>query len=436
MVFNLYIYNKIGSEAVGIFNLIMSVYMLAVTLATSGLNIACTYIVSEQFSKGDYSNGIRAVKNCFSFSTLLGLFSSFILILFSNIISQNWLQATVSNIPLYLIAIGLPFIGISSVLNGYFAAVRKAYKSAFSQAFELTVKIFATILLLTFYPSHNIESICISLILGDVISEICSCILLVVLYHKDKNKYIKRTSKNFNFKKQILKIVFPVSITSCVRSGLSTLMQFVIPNRLMLFGISYSVALSEYGKISGMAMSILLFPSVFIMSFSNLLVPEFASLSAMQYKKRILQICQKVFSYTSAFSIIIAIIFFFFSNEISMLAFQNSECTNYIIVLAPLVLFMYVNNIIDSILKGLNKQFSVMICNILDLILTIGILYFLLPILGILGYLLAIMISELFNFIISYFQLYKATKFKMEPYIAGLYLFCAFLGFYELFRLL
>ena len=170
----------------------------------------------------------------------------------------------------------------------------------------------------------------------------------------------------------------------------------------------YSIALSEYGKINGMTMSVLLFPNVFIFSFSNLLIPEFASLMAKGYKKRITEICKKVFFTTSVFSICISLIFFFFANDISLMIFQNLSCAKYIKILSPLILFMYLDNIIDSILKGLNKQFSVMICNILDLLLTISVLYFLLPILGIEGYLLSIMISEIFNFCVSFFQLIKA----------------------------
>ena len=78
---------------------------------------------------------------------------------------------------------------------------------------------------------------------------------------------------------------------------------------------------------------------------------------------------------------------------------------------------MYTDNILDSILKGLNKQINVMGCNILNLLLTISILYFLLPILGLTGYLVSIAISEIFDFIVSYFQLYKATGFKMSASI-------------------
>lgn len=436
MVFNLYVSNRIGSEAVGVFSLVMSVYMFAVTLATSGLSLACTCIVSEQFSKDNYFDGLKAVKSCIIFALLLGLGSSFLVLIFSNVISQNWLNSMVSCKPLYLISVGLPFIAISSVINGYFSAVRKGYKSAFSQVFELLIKILATVLLLTYYPNKDVESICICLILADVISEVCSCLLLLILYGKDRLKYCKRSISIITFKKKIFQIAFPVSITSYIRSGLSTLKQFIIPNRLVLHGLSYSMALSEYGKINGMTLSVLMFPNVFIMSFSSLLIPEFSSLLAKQYKKRILSVCQKVFLVTSIFSISVSLIFFFFADKISLMVFQSLECANYIKILSPIILFMYPDNILDSMLKGLGKQFNVMVCNILDLILTIGVLYFLLPALGIVGYILAIMISEVFNFSISYFQLYKASGFKMSFPITCWYLFFVFLGIYEVTQIL
>ena len=47
MIFNLHVSNKIGAEAVGIFSLVMSVYLFAITLATSGLSIACTCMFSN-----------------------------------------------------------------------------------------------------------------------------------------------------------------------------------------------------------------------------------------------------------------------------------------------------------------------------------------------------------------------------------------------------
>lgn len=414
MVFGIYTSNKIGTEAVGVFGLIMSVYLLAITLATSGLNLACTTLVSKHFSKNDFSNGLKVVKDCNLFALFLGLISSLMVILFSNLISQNWLNNMVSSLPLYLIAAGLPFIAISSVLNGYFMAVRKAYKGAIAQFLEITIKIIFTIALLNFYSLKSVESICICLILADVISEVFSFSFLLILYKFDKAKYKKIKLPNNSYKKDILKITSPVSITSYIRSGLSTLKDFIVPKMLVCYGLPYAIALSEYGRVSGMALPVIMFPNMCISAFSNLLVPEFSSLLENGNKKRIVTVCNKIFKIASFFAIIISSIFVCFSNEISYMIFNNLECSNLIKMLSPLILFICLDNVIDNILKGLNKQFEVMVYNIVDLAITIIVLCFLIPILGINGFIVAIYVSEIFNFLVSYRELYKITGFKID----------------------
>lgn len=250
LIFNIYVANKVGSEAIGIFSLLMSVYSFAITVATSGIGIACTCIVSEEFAKKNYENGLKAVKTSILFAILLGISSSILIILFAPLISSTWLKNSVSEIPIYLISLGLPLISVSSVIGGYFSSVEKPYKSAISQILETSVKIIATIYLLYINPSKDVESICISLILADVISEIFSFSLNILFYKIDKQKYISKRSLPIQMKKKIFTIAFPISITSCIRSGLSSLKQFLIPIRLELSGISYSLAVSNYGLIN------------------------------------------------------------------------------------------------------------------------------------------------------------------------------------------
>lgn len=414
MAFGLYTSNKIGTEAVGVFGLIMSVYMLAITLATSGLNLACTTLVSKELSRDNFINCFKIVKDCIFFALSVSLISSIIVILSSDLISHSWLNNMVSSIPLYLIAVGLPFIAISSVLNGYFMAERKAYKGAIAQFLELTVKIFITIILLNLYSLKNLESICSCLILADVISEIFSCSFLLILYKFDRVKYKKIDLLNSSYKKDIFKITFPVSITSYIRSGLSTLKDFIVPKMLVYYGLTYAMALSEYGRVTGMALPIIMFPNMCISAFSSLLVPEFSTLVAGGNKRRIITVCTKIFKIASFFAIIISSILISFSNEISYMIFNNLECSNLIKMLSPLILFICLDNIIDNILKGLNMQFEVMICNIIDLAITIILLCFLIPVLGVSGFIISIYISELFNFVVSYYQLRKITGFKID----------------------
>lgn len=182
LIFNIYISNQIGSEAVGIFSLVMAVYLFFITVATSGLNIAVTVIVSEKFALNKNKQAIKAIRTCIFFSLILGIIAGGLILLFSNFITNTCLHNMVSSKPLFYIAIGLPFIAMSSCINSYFTSIRKAYKNAITQVFEFTIKMLATIILLKINIANGVEAICISLILADVISEVCSFTLILILY--------------------------------------------------------------------------------------------------------------------------------------------------------------------------------------------------------------------------------------------------------------
>ncbi len=431
LIFNIYISNQIGSEAVGVFSLVMAVYLFFITVATSGLNIAVTVIVSEKFALNKNQQAIKAIRTCIFFSLLLGIAAGGLILLFSNFITSKCLHNMVSSRPLFYIAIGLPFIAMSSCISSYFTTVRKAYKNAISQVFEFTIKMFATIILLKINISNGVEAICISLILADVISEVCSFTLIFILYIIDIRLKKLEDVRSFGQRFNILKIAFPVAVTSYIRSGLSTLKQLIIPTQLEKSGISCSRALSQYGMINGMVLPVITFPTVLTDSYSMLLIPEFSTYVAQKNYKAINYIANKIFKITCAFTMCICSIFFIFSNDLGLAIYNNIEIGYYFKIFTPFIFFMYMDHIIDCILKGLNKQFGVMCCNILDLSITTCFIYFLLPVLGIKGYVLSIFFSEVLNFSISLFQLFKYSGIKpnLIDWIV-VPLFCSLVGFF------
>ena len=62
-------------------------------------------------------------------------------------------------------------------------------------------------------------------------------------------------------------------------------------------------------------------------------------------------------------------IFWCFSEELSNSIYSEANVSIFIKVLSPLIVLMYIDNIVDGILKGLDKQVAVMGINILDLFL-------------------------------------------------------------------
>ncbi len=354
------------------------------------------------------------MKKCLTYSLLFGIFSAVLLSLFADIICTYLLHNKVQSYLFYIIAISLPFISMSSALNGYFTALRKNGKNALARIFEQFVKITATAYLLSLFMPSGLEYACLSLVFGEAISEIMSFLFVFALYRIERKNYTVKDNTKTNYTKSIFEITLPVSITSYIRSGLASLKQLLIPLRLEKSGMDCNIAISTYGLINGMAMPLLMFPEVIINSFSGLLVPEFTYYYTKNNFNRIREIISKIFRITLLFSIGIIGAFIFYSNNISLVIYNNLDIALYLKILAPLLLFMYLDSIVDNILKGLNQQLSVMKCNILDLFVSIFCIYILLPIWGVNGYIFIIFLSEILNSGISILQLKQITHFKFD----------------------
>lgn len=414
ITFSVYISNKVGSESIGLFQLIMSVYAFFITLATSGINLATTRIVSENIAYDNKIGAMKAAKQAIFYSFCFGIFSSILLVSTSNLIVNVCLHNKITTTPLYIISASLPFISMSAAINGYFSAVRKVFKTASSQILEQFVKIALTCILLSLFLPKGIEYACICLVVGTCLSEAFSFIYVFTLYIIDKRKQkLQKIDKN-SYKKDIFNICIPIAITSYIRSGLSTFKQLIIPLRLEKSGLSCEQSLSKYGIISGMTLPILLFPSVFINSFSSLLIPEFSSIYVTKNYNRINTLTTKIFKSTLIFSACIFGIFLNFSDDLSLIIYNSKEVGKYLLYLSPVVLIMYLDTVVDGMLKGLNEQVNVMKCNILDLFVSISFIYFLLPIYSINGYIAVIYISEILNGIISIRQLVKVTNLRIK----------------------
>ena len=302
---------------------------------------------------------------------------------------------------------------MSSAISGYFVAIRRVYKSTIIQFFEQIIKILITAFFLNLFLPKGLDFACISLILGDLISEIFSFICNFLLYKTDCKKYNTsyHTYQNYSYyNKKIFRISLPVAITSFIRSGLSTLKQILIPISFEKNKINCQNAFSIYGEINGMAMPIIIFPNIIFSSISSLFVPEFSAFNAQNRKQAIHKTTYTILKISFITSFIISLILFIFADQISYWIYKDISISHYIQKLSPICIFILIDCVIDNILKGLDAQNDVMIINIIDLIFNIIIIYTLVPKLGITGYIISMYFSEIFNLILSLQKLLKIVK--------------------------
>ena len=417
VAFNVYVSDKIGAEGMGLLTLIMSVYSLALTFAVSGISLAATRLTAEAAGSGREGDIKAAMIRCLVYSATFGI-SAFLVVFFgADYIGGVWLGDTRSIKALRVFALSMPFISVSSAMNGYFTALRKVVKTSAAQFFEQGVRIAVTVILFTAFLKRGTEYACIAVIAGQTVAEILSFLLTVILYLYDARRIcgiVPDKAEKKLLTSKMLHIALPVAFSAYIRTGLVTLEHLLIPRGLRKFGASGERSLATYGTLQGMVLPIVLFPTAFLSSFNLLLVPELAEASAKGEKRHITYIISRVMKFTMLFSLGVSAIMICFSRELGIVIYDSREAADYIRIVAPLAPIMFLDSAVDSMLKGLDEQLYNMRINIIDAASSALLVYVLCPRIGIMGYIVTIFASEIFNLSCSFVRLLNTTGFRVK----------------------
>ena len=412
IAFQVYVSNRVGAEVMGLYALMAGVYGFALTLATSGIHFGVTRIVAELLSFRDWKKIKGFMKTAYLYAILCGCSAALLLFLLAPTIGRRWIVDTRVTSSLRIFALSLPFVSLSSVFGGYLTAIRKSYKNAGVQVAEQFIKISLTMLLFSSLPAPNTETLLCLLVLGGVCAEFFSFLIgcLLLWIDKRKNGEIPLENVAISGGRNLLKITLPMALTSYCRSGLLTLQHVLIPKCLRKSGISHTSALISYGCIQSMTLPVVLFPAALISSFSGLLIPTMAECNAQKKNRQISYVVSRVWFFAMIYAVGTAGILICFSEELGAVLYPNTETAKYIRILSPLIPIMYLDTATDAMLKGLGEQNYSMKINVLDALISVILVWILVPLFGIDGYLISIYVSELFNTVFSVTRLLCVTK--------------------------
>ena len=234
----------------------------------------------------------------------------------------------------------------------------------------------------------------------------------------DKRKTVHPTATAINKKavrKALLGIALPIAFSAYARSGLVSLEHMLIPVGLGKSGLDQAAALAAYGLVYSMALPIVLFPSALISSFSGLLIPELTECETRKNTRQIRYVCERVSHLALLFSVGAAGIMTCFSGELGQILYPNTDAARYIRLLAPLIPVMYVDTTVDAMLKGLGEQVYCMKVNICDALLSVLLVFFLLPRMGIMGCVVTIYVTEFANASLSAVRLIRKSGMLLHP---------------------
>ncbi|MBE6604420.1 MAG: hypothetical protein E7639_01785 [Ruminococcaceae bacterium] len=415
VAFNVYISGRVGAEAMGLLSLVGGVYSFAVTLGTSGIHLATVRTLSERLKRSGGAENRKCLKACLSYAAFFGTLATVLLFLLAKPIGLYLLKDTRTVRALTMLSFTLLPIAISAVFNGYFTAVRRAYKNAIAQISEQAVKITFTSYLLSMAAPKSTEGGLIAILMGGAVAEALTLLLNLMLFLIDKRRYKGIKQQKNTSPVRVAAVALPVAISAYMRSGLLTIEHILIPRGLSAYGAGSAAALAAYGTLQGMALPVILYPAAILSSFSALLIPEITEQQTINNRREICYIAGRAYQVSLLFSIGTAAVMLFLSGELGTVLYNSSEVGYFIKCLAPLIPIMYLDTATDALLKGLGEQVYSMNVNIADALLSVVLVFFLVPRIGIHGYVVTIYVTEIFNAALSIARLLHVSSYRPRP---------------------
>lgn len=417
MVLRVYMSNIIGAQGMGLYQLILSIYVMASTFATAGISTAVIRIISDELINGSKISINKALKKSIIISFLFGITSTILVFIFANPIGKYVLN-DIRTIPaLKILVFAFPFMSITSCLKGYFIATKNVSTPSNAQLFEQIIRIILIFFLLKNFAYLGLTTCCTIIMISDVLAEISSCLYSFYKYTSYR-KTLKTSNlisrKKDNILQKFFFVAIPIAATRYVNSFLHTIENVLVPNKLRAFYSSHDKALEQFGIIKGMAIPILFFPASFISAMSTLLLGEMSEAKELQQETKIKKITEKTLQFTIVSSILISGLFYTFAYEISEVVYKNTDVGHVVKILAPLIPFMYIESMITGMLQGLNQQMSSLKYLISDSIVRITLVYFLVPYKGIDGFLYIMIISNICTSCANLKRLLSVTKAKIN----------------------
>lgn len=425
LAFQVYLSNSIGAAGIGLLYLILSVSGFAATFAISGARFAAMRLVSEEIGAGNLPGARATVRRCLAYAAGFGTAAAALLYGFSGFIGCTLIGDGRTVLSLKILGLSLPFLSMGAVLSGYFTAVCRVIKSAAGQMFEQAVRIAVIVGLFSIAPLDNVEIACAAVMVGNVAGELLSFFFELLLYTADRKKHMPGRPAGHGLTRRLLHIALPLALSAYARTALTSAENLLVPRGLRGAGATGEQALADYGRIQGMVFPIITFPAAFFVSLAELMIPQLTHAQVAGRTREISATVSRILRLCFVFSLFVAGVLILCAQALGQAIYRDAAVGGYIRAFALLMPVMYLDTVTDGMLKGLGEQMYSMRVNIIDSLLSVALVWLVLPKAAVPGYIVILYLSELFNFSLSLRRLTRITRVEFRPGRAVLTLLCA-----------
>jgi O-antigen/teichoic acid export membrane protein len=266
LVYRLVLARWLGAEGLGLFQLAFPLYITAVTWVAGGIPVAVAQLAAEG---QDAPEAIwRAAARL---TGITGVSAACALIVLAGPLARLLYHVPALAPLMRGLAPAVLVVGASSVLRGLFIGQQDMGPPALAQVAEPVARLLA-LLGLSAALSLAVEGRPVYAVGLVVVGEIAQWAVLRAAWHPSASRGPSRP----RLTRRLLRLAAPVTLGRLAGSGIGLVEAALIPRWLVASGMPEATAIAWVGKLMGMALPVILFPTALSASLSTSLVPAVA----------------------------------------------------------------------------------------------------------------------------------------------------------------
>lgn len=412
--YRIFLSRTFGEEGVGLYQLIFPIYSFCLSFSTFGIQTALSRIIAYKIEKKDSLGAKGSLFTALILSVLLSMVALIFVQQNAHMIAKSFIQDLRTEELLIIMTYALPFAAVHGCICGYYFGRKKTVVPAISQLLEQFLRIGSVLLFYQFALRQNIQVRISFAVFGLVIGEIASSLCSVLSLQRGQPCSLSQllevpfAHSIYARLKELAILSVPLSANRMILTILQSVEAVSIPSKLQQYGYSVRDSLSLYGVLTGMALPCIMFPSAITNAFSVLLTPTVAGIQSLSNQKQLGNVIRKTFLLCFTLGLAACVFFLLFGNVIGAFLFHSDTAGKFILILAWICPFLYLNTALASILNGLGKTSITFLINLCGIIIRILSIFCLIPHFNLKGYLWGLLMSQ-FLLTISfslYFKIY------------------------------
>lgn len=273
----------IGAEGIGLYQMAYPIYTTILALATAGVPVAISILVSSKETQGYTGDSKKIFKVSMLILFVFGIILTFLVMQSAGFLASYVLKNPRAYYAVLAVSPAIFFAGMMSVFRGYFQGYQTMVPTAVSQVVEQMFRVVAVLLLAYLLVPYGLEYAAAGATFGAVVGGVVGLIVLAIYYWNFERNRQKQGiallysgASSVSLGKEMVRLAVPVSVGAVVLPLVQMLDAIIVPGRLMALNYSISEATALYGHLSGMAAVLISLPTIFTISISTSLVPAIA----------------------------------------------------------------------------------------------------------------------------------------------------------------